>query len=99
MGVTGRVSLCRTTGFSSTQTTGSLFDRGLSYILSTSSILAMYSSSSFPTHHIFFPPRLEVVAFQQDPNGLSTHIRDQLAFDNLFRQQAHGPACSAFWGR
>src|SRR5258707_645641 len=49
MGITGRVSLCRTTGFSSTQTTGSLFDRGLSYILSTSSILAIYSSSRFLT--------------------------------------------------
>jgi len=59
----------------------------------------MYSSSSFPTHHIFFPPRLEVVAFQQDPNGLSTHIRDQLAFNHLFRQQAHRPACPALRGR
>src|SRR3974390_1772211 len=99
MGITGRVSLCRTTGFSSTQTTGSLSDRGLSYILSTSSILAMYSSSNFATHHIFFPPRLEVVAFQQDTNGLSTHIGDQFSFDHLFRQQSHRPACPAFWGR
>jgi hypothetical protein len=59
----------------------------------------MYSSSNFPTHHIFFPPRLEVVAFQQDANGLSTHIRNQFAFNNLFGQQSHRPACPAFWGR
>jgi hypothetical protein len=39
------------------------------------------------------------VAFQQDPNGLSTHIGDQLAFNNLFRQQAHRPASPAFGRR
>src|SRR6266700_93081 len=91
MGITGRVSLCRTTG--------SLFDRGLSYILSTPSILAIYSSSRFPTHHIFFPPRLEVVAFQQDTDGFSAHIRHKFAFNNLFRQQSHRASCPAFWGR
>ena len=56
----------------------------------------MYSSSNFPTHHIFFPPRLEFVAFQQNTNGLSAHIRDQFAFNNLFRQQSHCPACPTF---
>jgi H+-transporting ATPase len=29
---------------------------------------AMYSSSNSATHHIFFPPRLQVVAFQQHPD-------------------------------
>src|ERR1017187_9382648 len=66
MGIEGLVSLCNTTGFSSTQTTGSRSDSGFSYILSTSSILKMYSSSNSPTHHIFFPPWLEVMAFQQN---------------------------------
>src|ERR1700691_4519380 len=28
----------------------------------------MYSLSNFLTHHIFFPPRLKVVAFQQQPH-------------------------------
>ena len=59
----------------------------------------MYSSSNFPMHHIFFPPRFEVVAFQQDTNGLSTHIRNKFSFNNLFRQQSHRPACPAFWRR
>ena len=59
----------------------------------------MYSSSNFPMHHIFFPPRFEVVAFQQDTNGLSTHIGNKFAFNNLFGQQSHRPACPAFRGR
>ena len=46
------MSACSTTGFSSTQITGSSSDRGFSYVLSTSSILSMYSASNFPTHHI-----------------------------------------------
>ena len=52
----------------------------------------MYSSSNSPTHHIFFPPRLQVVAFQQDPDGFSPYPWYQLAFDHLFGQQAHRPA-------
>jgi hypothetical protein len=51
----------------------------------------MYSSSNSATHHIFFPPRLQVVAFQQHPDGLSPNARHQLAFDRLFGQQAHSP--------
>ena len=39
------------------------------------------------------------MAFQQDANGLSAHIGDQFAFNNLFGQQPHRPACPAFWGR
>src|ERR1019366_4648355 len=65
----------RTTGFSSTQTTGSLSDSGLSYILSTSSIQAMYSSFSSAMHHIFFPPRLQFVALKEDADRLTTHQR------------------------
>ena len=36
------------------------------------SIRAMYSGVSSAMHHIFFPPRLEVVALQQNPDGLAT---------------------------
>src|ERR1035437_10408510 len=50
MGMGGRVSACSTTGFSSTQITGSSSDRGFSYVLRTSSLLSMYSASHFPPH-------------------------------------------------
>ena len=56
----------------------------------------MYSWSNFATHHIFFPPRLQVVAFQQHPNGFSAHSRNQFAFDHLFGQQPHRPTRSPF---
>jgi len=39
------------------------------------------------------------VAFQQDTDGLSTHIGNQLAFNNFLRQQSHRPAGPPFWGR
>ena len=60
---------------------------------------SMYSWSNVATHHIFFPPRLQVVAFQQHPDGLSPHTRNQLAPDYFFGQQAHRPASSTFWRR
>ncbi len=56
----------------------------------------MYSWSNFATHHIFFSPRLQVVAFQQHPNGLSAHARNQFAFDRLFGQQPHRPTRPSF---
>src|SRR5665213_3454988 len=49
MGIGVHVSSCNTTGFSSIQTTGSLAESGFSYNPSTSSMRAMYSSSSFAT--------------------------------------------------
>jgi len=63
---------------------------------STSSIFWMYSLFNSATHHIFFPPRFQLVALQQDPNCLSSHIRDQLALDGLFGDQADSPASPAF---
>jgi hypothetical protein len=57
---------------------------------------AMYSWSNFATHHILFPPRFQVVAFQQHPNGLSAHSRNQFAFDDLFGQQPRRPTRSPF---
>ena len=94
MGDRGRILGAATTGFSSMQTTGArsaqrLFVDGPN----TSSMWAIYSSSKFPTHHIFFPPRLQVVAFQQDPHVSRPYPRDQLTFHRLFGQQANRPAC------
>src|SRR5450631_3495626 len=99
IGIEGLVSSCNTSGFSSTQTTGSGSDSGFSYILSTSSILKMYSSSNSPTHHIFFPPWLEVMAFQQNANSLSTHAGNEFAFDHFLGQQSHCPAGPPLWRR
>src|ERR1039458_8820338 len=90
------MSSCSTTGFSSMQTTGALVEGGFSYRLSTSSMRAMYSASSFATHHIFFPPRLQVVAFQQHPDRLPPNPRNQFAPDRFFGQKANRPAGSPF---
>src|SRR5215813_7985013 len=95
-GEAGRRSACKVTGFSSKQTTGSAGSYCFSYVSSTSSILEMYSSLSSATHHIFFPPRLEVVVEEQDPNGFSSHPGDQPAFDRFLRHQPHRPAGAAF---
>lgn len=66
-----RTSSCRLTGFSSRQTTGSEASKGFSYVARTSSILETYSSSSSGRHHIFSPPRLQIVALEQDANRLT----------------------------
>src|SRR4051812_13956360 len=96
MATGGRTSRCKTTGFSSSHTTGSFSESGFSYTASTSSMRAIYSSSSVGTHHIFFPPRLEIVGFQQDPDGLPAHAGHQLALHYLFHQQAHRPTRPTF---
>ena len=84
------------TGFSSKHTTGSAGSYGFSYVSSTSSILAMYSSLSSATHHIFFPPRLEVVVEEQDADCFPSHPRNQSPFDGFLRHQTHRPAGAAF---
>ena len=56
----------------------------------------MYSAFSSATHHIFFPPRLQVVAFEQDPDCLPTDAGNQFALDGLLDHQAHRPTCAAF---
>src|SRR5947209_5391662 len=61
-----------------------------------SSILAMYSSLSSGTDHIFFPPRLEVVAEEKNTDGFSPHLWHQFAFDRFFGDQPHGPPRPAF---
>src|ERR1700674_3938810 len=56
----------------------------------------MYSLSNSATHHIFFPPRLQFVALQQDADCLSPYIRDQFAFDGFFGDQTDRPASPPF---
>ena len=53
---------------------------------------SMYCSSSSATHHIFFPPRLEVVALKKHPNGLSSGSRHELALDRFLGNQPHRPS-------
>src|SRR3954451_16390669 len=95
-GIGARTSACRVTGFSSKQTTGSAGSYGFSYVSSTSSILPMYSSSSSATHHIFFPPRLEVVGKKQDAYGFSAHAGNHPPLHGFLGHQTHGPAGAAF---
>ena len=47
-----------------------------------------------PPH--FCPPRLEVVVKEQNPNGFSSHPRDQSPFDSFLYHQTDGPAGAAF---
>src|ERR1039457_3072839 len=58
---------------------------------STSSIFWMYAWSNSAMHHIYFPPRLQLVALQQNPDCLSAHLGRQVALDGLFGEQADRP--------
>src|SRR5271157_394938 len=57
----------------------------------------MYSSSRSATHHIFFPPRLEVVVEQQNPNRLPSYLWHQFTLHRFLRHQADRPAGTTFW--
>src|ERR1035441_2748654 len=63
---------------------------------STSSIFWRYAWSNSAMHHIFFPPRLQLVALQQNPDCLSAHVGYQLALDGLFGDQADRPTGPTF---
>src|SRR5258708_443933 len=56
----------------------------------------MYCSSSSATHHIFFPPRLQVVALQQNPDCLPPRFGDQFAFVPFLDHPPPGPAGPTF---
>src|SRR5215469_617822 len=92
MGRGGRTSACSTTGFSSMQTTGSFSERGFSYSASTSSMRAMYSSSISAIHQLFFPPRLQIMALQQDTDGFPAHRRRQLPLCRFLGYQPYAPS-------
>ena len=59
----------------------------------------MNSSFSSGMHHIFFPPRLELVLSQDDTHRFSAHSIDDAALDRAFGQQADRPTRAAFWRR
>lgn len=59
----------------------------------------MYSVSIFGTHHIFFPPRFEVVAGEEAAGGVTAHLGDDPALDRLLRDEVDGPPCPSFGGR
>src|SRR5687768_11905418 len=60
---------------------------------------AMYSTSSVGTHHIFFPPRLQVVVGEDLANGLAPHVGDNPPASALLGGHADRPPRIAIWGR
>src|SRR5580658_7159060 len=91
MGRGTRTSACSTTGFSSTQTTGSFSDRGFSYSASTSSMRRMYSSFNSAIHQLFFPPWLQLVALEQNTDRFPPYLWRQFPLHRLLCDQPHAP--------
>jgi len=58
---------------------------------------SMYSAFSFGTHHIFFPPRLQVVACQELSRGLALDLLDDATLLGLARDETDRPAGAAVW--
>lgn len=54
----------------------------------------MNSSSTAGTHHIFFPPWLQLVFSQNHANRLSTDLGDDSSSNSLFCEEPDRPACS-----
>src|SRR4029077_12955154 len=48
------------------------------------------------TTHIFFPPRFQIVAQQENPYGFTSYTRNQLAFDGFLCPKAYRPTDAAF---
>src|ERR1700683_376197 len=63
---------------------------------SGSSIFSIYSGVNSATHHIFFPPRLQLVALEQNPDCFAAHLGHQLALDGFFHNQTHRPTGPPF---
>jgi hypothetical protein len=55
----------------------------------------MYSASSFGTHHIFFPPRLQVVSCEELPYRFALDLSDDSALLGLLGYEAHRPTSAA----
>jgi hypothetical protein len=47
-------------------------------------------------HHIFFPPRLRILAFKHEPHRLRTDVRDDAVLHGLFGKELHRPAGASF---
>jgi hypothetical protein len=56
----------------------------------------MYSASIIGTHHIFFPPRFEVVAGEEASGGIAAHLGNDGATNSLFGDEADGPLRTTF---
>ena len=54
----------------------------------------MNSSSTAGTHHIFFPPWLQLVFSQNHAHRLSTDLGDNSSSNGLFCEEPDRPACS-----
>src|ERR1043165_10316861 len=59
----------------------------------------MNSRSISATHHIFFPPRLQVVGGEDDAEGLSADLRSDAAVHRLLGEECGGPPGSPWRGR
>lgn len=57
----------------------------------------MNSSSTAGTHHIFFPPWLELVFSQNHADRLSADLGDDPSSNRLFREEPDRPAGSPRW--
>src|SRR5262249_19308698 len=54
------------------------------------------SRSRFGTHHIFFPPRLEVVGGENDSDGLASDFGRDASADGLLGHEADRPSRAPF---
>src|SRR5574341_867923 len=97
IGVPGRAESRSWTGRSSRATTGSRSFAGLARRSSTFSIRVRYSWSTFGTHHIFFPPRLQLVALQHPSNRLAPYFGDDLPPAGFLGYQRRRPARVPRW--
>jgi hypothetical protein len=73
------------------QTTGSSSESDFSYKASTSSMRAMYSWSSAATHHIFFPPRLQIMIPEQNADRFPPHLPHQLLLHRFLGDESNAP--------
>ena len=67
-------------------------------VLSREALSSSTPCRFIPAHHpIFFPPRLEVVVEEQNPDRFPSHAWDQSALHRFLGYQSHGPAGAALW--
>jgi hypothetical protein len=52
----------------------------------------MNSSLSSGTHHVFFPPRFELVLCQDHPHRFAADLVDYAALDRVFGEQPNRPS-------
>src|SRR5215831_12159538 len=68
-----------------------------SLLLSRKALSSSAPCRFIPAHtHIFFPPRFEVVAEQENADGFSSHAGHQFALHRFLGYQTYGPTGAAF---